>query len=279
MRCNRNGACAGPAAAAGVAGRQAAPGAAGAAADGGAVREGQPITRAALQRSCCAVRGDCARGHGGACGAAEHSGLGFFQGAWKMPIFPCFCMFFWAVSRFIKNDEEGHRASFLAVFAQLQKRCHASSKMMKRDTGPLFSFFGRTQKRNDEEGHRASFLVFWAHSKAVSRFIKNDEEGHRASFLVFWARSKAVSRFIKNDEEGHRAFFLPFLLTSKAVSRFIKNDEEGHWASFLVFWAHSKAVSRFIKNDEEGHRASFLAVFAQLQKRCHAASKMKHTGR
>ena len=60
----------------GVAGRQAPPGrAAGAAADGGAVREGQPITRAALQRSCRAVRGDCARGHGGACGAAEHSGL------------------------------------------------------------------------------------------------------------------------------------------------------------------------------------------------------------
>ena len=51
--------------------------AAGAAADGGAVREGQPITRAALQRPCCATRGDCARGHGGACGAAQHSGLGF----------------------------------------------------------------------------------------------------------------------------------------------------------------------------------------------------------
>ena len=46
----------------GVAGRQAPPGrAAGAAADGGAVREGQPITRAALQRSCRAVRGDCAQ--------------------------------------------------------------------------------------------------------------------------------------------------------------------------------------------------------------------------
>ena len=60
----------------GVAGWQAPPGrAAGAAADGGAVREGQPITRAALQRSCRAARGDCARGHGGACGAAEHSGL------------------------------------------------------------------------------------------------------------------------------------------------------------------------------------------------------------
>ena len=48
------------------------------------------ITRAALQRSCRAVRGDCARGHGGACGAAEHSGLGFLQGAWNKP---CFCMF------------------------------------------------------------------------------------------------------------------------------------------------------------------------------------------
>ena len=60
----------------GVAGRQAPPGrAAGAAADGGAVREGQPITRAALQRPCRAVRGDCARGHTEACGAAEHSGL------------------------------------------------------------------------------------------------------------------------------------------------------------------------------------------------------------
>ena len=68
-------ACAGPAAA----GRQAPPGrAAGAAADGGAVREGQPVTRAALQRSCCVVRGDSAHGHGGACGAAEHSGLSGF---------------------------------------------------------------------------------------------------------------------------------------------------------------------------------------------------------
>ena len=72
----RGEACASPQPLRGVAGRQAPPGrAAGAAADGGAVREGQPITRAALQRPCCAVRGDCARGHGGACGAAEHSGL------------------------------------------------------------------------------------------------------------------------------------------------------------------------------------------------------------
>ena len=75
----------------GVAGRQAPPGrAAGAAADGGAVREGQPITRAALQRPCCAVRGDCARGHGGACGAAEHSGL---DKAWNSPFFHVFACF------------------------------------------------------------------------------------------------------------------------------------------------------------------------------------------
>ena len=105
----------------GVAGRQAPPGrAAGAAADGGAVREGQPITRAALQCSCCAVRGDCARGHGGACGAAEHSGLGFLQGAWKKPIFPYFCMFFWAVPLNIKNDEEGHPRLFSRFLGALK---------------------------------------------------------------------------------------------------------------------------------------------------------------
>ena len=114
----------------GVAGRQA-PRAAGAAADGGAVREGQPITRAALQRSCCAVRGDCARGHGGACGAAEHSGLGgFLQGAWNKSIFPCFCMFFWAVPLNTKNGEEGHPPplfSFLGAVIQHQKRLRGTA--------------------------------------------------------------------------------------------------------------------------------------------------------
>ena len=67
---------------AGISGLHSAP------ADGGAVREGQPAaTRAALQRSCCAVRRDSACGHGRACGAAEHSGLGgletspFFRGS------------------------------------------------------------------------------------------------------------------------------------------------------------------------------------------------------
>ena len=50
-----------------------------------------------------------------------------------------------------------------------------------------------------KRGTPAFFLVFWAHSEAVSRFIKNDEEGHPR--LRFWAHSKAVSRFIKNDED------------------------------------------------------------------------------
>ena len=62
--------------------------------------------------------------------------------------------------------------AFFSFFAQLQKRCHETPKMVKSDTGPLFSFF-------------------WAHSKAVSRFIKNDEEGHRASFLPFLLNFKS----------------------------------------------------------------------------------------
>ena len=47
------------------------------------------------------------------------------------------------------------------------------------------------------------FSRFWAHSEAVSRFIKNDEEGHPR--LRFWAHSEAVSRNAKNGAEGHRA--------------------------------------------------------------------------
>ena len=83
--------------------------AAGAAADGGAVREGQPITQAALQRPCRAVRGDCAHGHGGACGAAEHSGLSLQSSSNPTSLeeanFSMFLHAFLAVSRFIKNDE------------------------------------------------------------------------------------------------------------------------------------------------------------------------------
>ena len=58
-------------------------------------------------------------------------------------------------------------------FGRTQKRCHASSKMMKRDTPAFFSFFGRIQKRC----HAASkmkqrdtgpfFVIFVAHSKAA----------------------------------------------------------------------------------------------------------------
>ena len=109
----------------------------GAAADGGAVREGQPITQAALQRSCCAVQGDCASGHGGPCGAAEHAGLGFLQGGWKMHIFSMFLHVFWAVSLNTKNGAEGHRASFSRFLWRIQKRCHSASKMKQSGTGPF----------------------------------------------------------------------------------------------------------------------------------------------
>ena len=45
-----------------------------------------------------------------------------------------------------------------------------------------------------KRGTPAFFLAFWAHLKAVPRFIKNDEEGHPRLFSRFWAHSKAVSR-------------------------------------------------------------------------------------
>ena len=93
--------------------------------------------------------------------------------------------------------------AFFLVFGRIQKRCHETPKMVKSDTGPLFSFFGRCHKTSKMMKRGTPAFVFWAHSEAVSRFIKNDEEGHPR--LRFWAHSKAVSRFIKNDEEGHRA--------------------------------------------------------------------------
>ena len=123
----------------GVAGRQAPPGrAAGAAADGGAVREGQPIARAALQRSCRAVRGDCARGHGGACGAAEHSGLSLQSSSNPTSL------------------EEADFSMFLHVFW----RCHVSPKMVNRDT-PAFVFWAvPLNTKNGEEGHPRHFSRF-----------------------------------------------------------------------------------------------------------------------
>ena len=59
-------------------------------------------------------------------------------------------------------------------------RCHDSSKMKKRGTPRFFS-------------------CFWAHSKAVSRFIKNDEEGHRA--LVKHGNARAGER---HELVGHQ---------------------------------------------------------------------------
>ena len=83
--------------------------------------------------------------------------------------------------------------------------------MKKRGTGPLFSFFGRTQKRC----HAASkmkqrdtglfFCRFCSTSKAVSRCIKNEAEGHRAFFfVVFVKRCHAASKMKHRALVKHR---------------------------------------------------------------------------
>ena len=88
------------------------------------MREGQPITRAALQRSCCAVRGDCARGHGGACGAAEHSGLSLQSSSNPTSLeeanFSMFLYVFLGVPLNAKNGEEGHPRLFFSFFGALK---------------------------------------------------------------------------------------------------------------------------------------------------------------
>ena len=89
-----------------------------AAADGGAVQEGQPITRA-LQRSCCAVQGDCARGHSRACGVAEHSGLGGFPATrepGRSAFFHVFAVFFCAVSQRQKRQAKRDSGPFFVIF-------------------------------------------------------------------------------------------------------------------------------------------------------------------
>ena len=106
-----------------------------------------------------------------------------------------FFLVFWAhskaVSRCIKNEAEGHRAFFFAVFAQLQKRCHAASKMKQRDTGPFFFF-----------------CHFVAHSKAVPRCIKNEAERHRALVKHRDARAGERHQLVghqMNEQVRHRA--------------------------------------------------------------------------
>ena len=91
-----------------------------------------------LELFCCAVRGDCARGHGRACGAAERSGLGcsgLIRGAWNKSICSVFLHVFFAVSLCTKNGEEGHRAFFCHLCG------HSASKMMQSGTGPFFVIF------------------------------------------------------------------------------------------------------------------------------------------
>ena len=131
----------------GVAGRQAPPGrAAGAAADGGAVREGQPITRAALQRSCRAGEKIARR----SLRAAEHSGLSLQSSSNPTSLeeahFSMFLHVFLAVSLNIKNDEEGHPR--------------------------LFSCFWPLNTKNGEEGHPRLSRFLGAFKSGVTKHQK-----------------------------------------------------------------------------------------------------------
>ena len=76
---------------------------------------------------------------------------------------PAFFLVFWAHSKAVsvnfKNEEEGHRASFL-VFLGAFKSGALNTKMVKRGARFFFSFFGRIYKRslntkNGAERHRA----------------------------------------------------------------------------------------------------------------------------
>ena len=87
-----------------------------------------------------------------------------------------------------KNEEEGHRASFLVFWAH--------SKAVSLNA------------KNGAEGHRAFFVIFEAHSKAVSRNTKNGEERHRA--LVKHGNARAGERHQlvghqMNEQVRHRA--------------------------------------------------------------------------
>ena len=100
-----------------------------------------------------------------------------------MPIFSMFLHVFWAVSLNIKNDEEGHRASFLVFWA------HSKAVPLNRGTGPFF-------------------LVFWAHSEAVSLNTKNGAEQHRALVKHRDARVGERHHLVghqMNEQVRHRA--------------------------------------------------------------------------
>ena len=101
-----------------------------------------------LMGQCVTRARDCARGHGGACGAAEHSGLSLW--ASEEPGRSQFSMFLLV---FLKQ-----RACFCHLCGgapQLQKRCHSASKMMQSDTGPFFL----VQRRDARAGERRQLVA------------------------------------------------------------------------------------------------------------------------
>ena len=135
-----------------VAGRQAPPGCRrGLRLMRGPVREGQPaVTRADLQRSCCAVRRDCARGHGGACGAAEHSGLSLRAASEPRSLeevqFSVFLLVFLALITQRQLNCQKRLRGTPGLFLSFLRRCH--SKSQKR----------RQKRRSNDNGLICHFL-------------------------------------------------------------------------------------------------------------------------
>ena len=98
---------------------------------------------------------------------------------------PAFFLVFWAVSRCIKNEAEGHRAFFC--------RFCSTSKAVSRCI------------KNEAEGHRAFFLSFCG---AFTRCVKNEAEGHRALVKHRDARAGERHQLVghqMNEQVRHRA--------------------------------------------------------------------------
>ena len=111
----------------------------------------------------------CERGHG----AAEHSGLGFLQGAWKSP--------------------------FLHVFACFVGGATERQKWRRGAPPPLFLVFGAHSKavslnaKNGEEGHRAFFCHFCGALKSGATKRQKWRRGAPPPFFLVFG-SKAVAK-------------------------------------------------------------------------------------
>ena len=95
-----------------------------------------------------------------------------------MSIFPCFFACFLAVSLNFKNDEEGHRASFLVFWAR-SKAVSLNAKNGAEGQRPLFSFFGRIQKRT-RAGERHQLVGHQMNEQVRHRAVQALEDRARS---------------------------------------------------------------------------------------------------